>query len=214
MALTDAQLRAKLASADALLHECLAELDGRSTPTPGAQPRLLCWGAKVSSVFRDRVRWIADTLKFSADDLMACMAWESGRTFSPAKKNLAGSGATGLIQFMPATAQDLSNYRKASLSTASLAKMSAEDQLSWVYWYFRLQIERHGPIGNLADLYMAILWPSAIGKADDFPLFADGAAYRQNAGLDANSDHIVTKAEAAGKVYAIRAEGLRPENAA
>jgi soluble lytic murein transglycosylase-like protein len=35
---------------------------------------------------------------------MACMAWESGRSFRPDVKNMAGSGATGLIQFMPTTA--------------------------------------------------------------------------------------------------------------
>ena len=35
-----------------------------------------------------------------------------------------------------------------------------------------------------------------------------------NAGLDANQDHKITKAEAAAKVAAMLAEGLRPENIA
>jgi hypothetical protein len=66
----------------------------------------IAWGAKVSPVFKARVLWIADSLGCSPNDLMACMAWESGESFSPSKKNMAGSGATGLIQFMPSTAKD------------------------------------------------------------------------------------------------------------
>lgn len=38
---------------------------------------------------------------------MAAMAFESGETFSPSIKNAAGSGAVGLIQFMPSTAKAL-----------------------------------------------------------------------------------------------------------
>lgn len=206
MALTDAQLRAMLANADALLRQCIAELDSRSkAPVVPAGRRPIAWGAKVSSVFRDRVWWIADTLKLNPDDLMSCMAWESGRSFSPSIKNMAGSGATGLIQFMPATARGLGT------TTAALAKMTAEDQLNFVFKYFRPYV---GRLNSLADIYMAILWPAAVGKPDDAPLFTDGAAYRQNAGLDVNKDHIVTKAEAAGKIYAIRSEGLKPENVA
>jgi hypothetical protein len=208
MALTDTQLRANIANADALLRLCMAELDGRAAVVAPPQPatrRPIAWGAKVSQVFRDRVWWIADTLTLNPDDLMSCMAWESGRTFSASVKNMAGSGATGLIQFMPTTAKTLGT------TTADLAKLSAEDQLNWVYRYFRPYA---GKLNSLGDVYMAILWPGAVGKPDDEPLFTDGAAYRQNAGLDANKDHIVTKAEAAGKVYAMRAEGLRPENLA
>lgn len=211
MALTDQQIADRLKEASASLAECVAELQSRQiTPEPqnapsGPQIKALAWGARVSSVFRDRVRWIADTLKLSADDLMACMAWESGRTFSASVRNMAGSGATGLIQFMPSTAKTLGT------TTAALAKMSAEDQLNYVYRYFRPYA---GRLTTLSDLYMAILWPSAVGKPDDYVLFSSGTAYRQNAGLDLNKDSRVTKAECSAKLYAMRAEGLKPENAA
>lgn len=174
-------------------------------PDASPAPAGIAWGAKVSQVFRDRVKWIADELGVSASDLMACMAWESGRSFSPSIKNMAGSGATGLIQFMPATAKRLGT------TTTALAAMSAEDQLNYVYKYFAPYT---GRLHGLSDLYMAILWPAAVGKPDDYPLFTGGISYRQNAGLDANRDGKVTKAECAAKLYAIRAEGLRPENVA
>lgn len=186
-------------------------------PNPTERPPL-AWGSKVSAVFRDRVWWIADEITkkqgsaFDPNWLMACMAWESGESFSPSKKNMAGSGATGLIQFMPSTAKELGEYRKTALSTSALAKMSAEDQLTWVYWYFRMQIDRHGPITNLEDCYMAILWPGAIGKPVSAPLWDKGAmptTYRQNAGLDSNKDGTITKLEAASHVRAKLDKGIK-----
>lgn len=178
----------------------------------------IAWGAKVSSQFRDRVWWIADDISkvqkaaFDPNWLMACIAWESGETFSPGVLNMAGSGATGLIQFMPTTAGELAKYRNTSLTTATLAAMTAEDQLTWVYWYLRMQIDRHGAITNLEDCYMSILWPSAIGKPVSAPLWAKSASpttYRQNAGLDSNKDGTITKLEAASHVREKLDKGIK-----
>lgn len=185
-----------------------AEKEVQLDPVVGSRPKI-AWGAKVSQTFRDRVWWISDDISkvqkafFDPNWLMSCMAWESGESFSPSKKNMAGSGATGLIQFMPTTAAELGAYRKTTLTTAVLAAMTAEDQLTWVYWYFRLQIDRHGPITNLEDCYMAILWPGAIGSPVSAPLWTKAkmpTTYKQNAGLDSNKDGTITKAEAAGHV--------------
>ena len=184
---------------------------------PSDRPQLV-WGAKVSQVFRDRVYWIADEITklqkalYDPNWLMACIAWETGEKFSASVKNMAGSGATGLIQFMPTTAKELGTYRKTTLTTAMLAKMTAEDQLTWVYWYMRLMIERHGAITNLEDCYMAILWPAAIGEPVASPLWTKKGrptTYRQNAGLDKNTDGTITKLEAADHVRAKLVKGLK-----
>ncbi len=149
--------------------------------------------------------WIADTLGLDASDLMACMAFETGRRFTADVRN-PRSSATGLIQFMDATAKVLGT------TTQALAAMTAEDQLNYVYKYFR---PYQGRLLGLSDLYMAILWPRAVGANDDEPIFVQGtSAYAVNAGLDLNKDHIVTKAEAAAKVADLRVEGMLPENAA
>lgn len=178
-------------------------------PVNGFDPPM-AWGAKVSRTFRDRVRWMAEDLGLpvssGADDLMASMAWESNNTFSPSIANMAGSGATGLIQFMPKTAIGLGT------TTAALAKMTAEDQLNYVYKYFR---PYRGKLKNLGDVYMAILWPAGVGQPDSFVLWEKGSrptTYRQNAGLDVNKDGSITRAEAIAKVSARRAEGLRAGN--
>lgn len=171
---------------------------------------MLAWGAKVSQVFRDRIQWAADALKMPRDGaswLMACIAWESAETFAPDVKNMAGSGATGLIQFMPSTAASMGT------SVVALAAMSAEDQINWVYRYFKPYV---GRLNTLGDVYMAILWPAAIGKPDDYVLWdraGKPTTYRQNIGLDLDKDGAITKAEAVAKVQEKLAKGMQPQNA-
>jgi hypothetical protein len=184
-----------------------ADVDAINLVLVGAT-KPLAWGAKVSPAFRARVRDIAEALGCSPDDLMTCMAWESGRSFSPSVRNMAGSGATGLIQFMPDTARELGT------SVADLVRMTAERQLDFVEAYFR---PWRGKLENLGDLYMAILWPRAVGKPDSYVLWSREqrpTTYRQNAGLDLNRDGVITRAECLVKLHAMRAEGLMPENVA
>jgi hypothetical protein len=168
----------------------------------------MAWGAKVSPIFRERVRWIADNLGCPVNSLMACMAWESGESFRPDIRNGAGSGATGLIQFMPSTARALGT------TTNALAAMTAEDQLKYVYEYFK---PHAGRLHNLGDVYMAILWPKGVGQPDHYVLFDKRKApttFRQNAGLDVNKDGLVTRAECLVKVNEKLAKGLLKQNVA
>jgi len=173
----------------------------------GAQPeRSLAWGNRVSAVFREVVFDTSDQLGVDPNHLMACMAFESAETFRPDIRNAAGSGATGLIQFMPSTAKGLGT------TTDALAAMSAEEQLQYVRLYFKPYA---GRLKTLADVYMAILWPAGIGKPENWVLWDKEnrpTTYRQNAGLDVNKDGSITKAEAAAKVKAALDRGMRPEN--
>jgi hypothetical protein len=170
----------------------------------------LAFGVRVSAPFRNRIRQIARRLEMppeGANWLMACIAWESGETFSPSVRNAAGSGATGLIQFMPATARGLGT------TVEHLAQMTAEHQLTYVERYL---LPYRGRLNTLSDVYMSILWPAAIGRLENALLW-DAATrpttYRQNAGLDVNKDLRITKAEAASKVAKKLRRGLLPENA-
>lgn len=173
-------------------------------PSPAPAPMLppLAWGAKVSVAFRDRVREIAARIGCDPNHLMACMAFESGESFRADIRNQAGSGATGLIQFMPSTAQLLGT------TTAKLAAMTPLAQLDYVERYF---LPYKGRLHTLSDVYMAILWPAAVGRPESYALFLSPTIqYRQNSGLDANRDQKVTKAEAAKYVQAKLEKGLRP----
>jgi hypothetical protein len=155
---------------------------------------MLAWGQKVSQEFAQKLMRLCNDYRWSiehADWLMACMAFESAETFRADIKNGAGSGAIGLIQFMPSTIASLGySYRE-------IERMTPEQQLDVVQLYFR---PYHTRIKSLSDMYMAILLPKYIGKMDSAVLFSRGAAYRQNAGLDKNKDGEITKGEATAKV--------------
>lgn len=174
----------------------------QQSPTPTHQHAAIAWGAHVSAAFRRKVIAIAGRLAMDPNHLMAIMAFETGRSFDPSETNDAGSGATGLIQFMPATARALGT------STANLARMNAIDQLDYVEAYLAPYA---GRMKDLPSAYMAVLYPRAVDKAPGYVLFRKGSkAYKLNRGLDLNGDGQVTKAEAAAKVAALLAEGLRP----
>jgi len=97
-----------------------------SNVVPSAGNVRIAWGTKVASDFKNKVIGIAKDLGTNPDFLMAAMYIESGGTFSPSILNKAGSGAVGLIQFMPKTAVNLGT------TTDQLKAMSAVDQLEFV----------------------------------------------------------------------------------
>jgi len=167
----------------------------------------IAWGAvtkkKHGPEFKKRVIEISRRLKCDPNHLMSVMAFETGEKFTPDVENAAGSGATGLIQFMPKTARGLGT------TTKKLAKMTAIDQLEFVEKHFKIAAGSK-PLRTLSDVYMAVLLPTTVGKPEGHVLFRrPSKAYRQNAGLDANSDGVVTKAEAATKVHAKLIAGLK-----
>jgi uncharacterized protein (DUF2345 family) len=144
--------------------------------------------------FYKKVKVVATELKCSHIDLLCCMAFETGRTMNPALQN--SIRATGLIQFLPVTAEKV-----LDTTVEYLATLTRVQQMDWVLKYFK-----KGPIAKLSsvtleDLYMAILWPAAVGKPDSYILFSEPSkSYEQNKGLDKNKDGNITKAEAAAKV--------------
>ncbi len=166
----------------------------------------LAWGKKVSPEFRKKVYQIVEEFRWPkeyASYLMSCIAFETGRTFSPKVRN-PSSSAIGLIQFMSSTLKGL-GYTKSVVE-----KMTAEEQLDLVKKYFYSYAYR---IKGLEDMYMAILWPVAVGKPNEYVLWKRGTlAYGVNKGLDSNKNGVITKKEAAQKVLNMLYEGLEPKN--
>ena len=136
--------------------------------------------------------------------LMACIAFETGRTFSPSVKNAAGSGATGLIQFMPTTAKGLKT------STAELAAMSFEEQMSYVERYFKPYASK---VKTIEDLYFAIFMPKYIGANLDSVVFNQGTiAYTQNSGFDSSKKGYITVGDITERIRRIKTEGETSAN--
>jgi hypothetical protein len=169
--------------------------------------RKIPWGARVAPEFLSKVQEITGELfgyEGADGDLLSCIAFETGRTFSPSVENLAGSSAIGLLQFTRDPRLEM------GVTRSQLAAMTAVQQLKYVREYF---LRRHPErMNNIEDMYMAILWPAAVGKPAHFRMAMTNLQYRQNAGLDMNSDGIITKHEAAAHVRAMREEGLQDGN--
>lgn len=151
----------------------------------------LIWGGKVSCEFRKKVVEIcrdlwAKNYMVMANNLMACMAWETGESFSPSAKN-PKSSATGLIQFMADTAKDLGT------TTSALAKMTAVKQLDYVKKYFE---NIRNKDYEFVDFYLRILFPASMGKPDDHVVFS-----LEGEGLNKNDRNYKERIEAYGVNY-------------
>ena len=153
---------------------------------------------KDDTDFQSEVSRVAKSLNVPEDYMYAIMSFETGGSFDTSQKNMAGSGATGLIQFMPSTAEGLGT------TTEELAQMSRSDQMKYVEKYLGQNLAGRMDTKDgaaLSDFYMSVLYPVAVGKPENYALFKQGSReYAQNAGLDKDGDGIVTKAEAAAKV--------------
>ena len=151
--------------------------------------------------FCSKLQTICDKLHISPEWLLAVMYVES--RINPYAVNKY-SGATGLIQFMPATAKSLGT------TTAELLKLTAVDQLDYVYLYLKPYANK---MHSLIDVYFAIFFPAAIGKPSDYVLqtskLSASLIASQNPAYDINSDGEITVAEVESKIYKIL--GLVPQ---
>jgi len=148
----------------------------------------------------------ADELRVPVDSLAAIMSIES--VFDPHIVN-ADSGATGLIQFIPSTAIMLGT------TVQDLRKMTFQQQLPYVVKFYK----RNGCTGlpGVGDLYLCTFCPSLRRAADSEIVARQGepskspchssasedTVYRQNSGLDANKDGVITAGDVRRKVEGI-----------
>lgn len=147
----------------------------------------------TSGSFRSALAEMALSLGLDPSYIAAVMAIETGRTFSPSIQN-PFTNATGLIQFMPATA------RAMGTTVDALKRMSAVGQLEYVKRFFRPHVGRIRP--NVpGDYYLAVFYPAYIGRDPGTVIFSAGdTGYAQNAGLDKNADGLITVGDVTGTV--------------
>lgn len=169
-------------------------------------PETVVWGAKVSPEFKKKVIEISKRLGANPNHLMAIMAFETGRTFDPAQRNLANpkNGPVGLLQFTRVGAESIGTTKD------ELVKKTALEQLDDVE-KFLAQSKKSG-LKKIEDLYAAVHWPVAVGKDLSYVLYSKHSAkskqfYDSNKGFDENKDGNITLEEAAKKVKAALEEG-------
>ncbi len=130
---------------------------------------------------------VSSRLGINPNWLMAVMFKESRlnhRAVNPT------SGATGLIQFMPSTAGGLGT------TITLLREMSNVEQLYWVHKYLKPYAYK---FKSYTDVYLAVFFPAAIGKPQDYVLqtssLSAGLIANQNKALDTNNNNQLTVAE-------------------
>ncbi|MEZ4886153.1 MAG: lytic transglycosylase domain-containing protein [Chitinophagales bacterium] len=141
-------------------------------------------------VFERKVRIMARNMNVPPEWIMAVIHAES--RFNPKVKNYKGSGARGLIQWMPHVYKEMGVQK---LPTAAV------DQLDLVEQYLCERQAEVGTYKSLTDLRLAILYPVAVGKSQNYALYSKPSlAYEQNIGLDMNKDGKVTVKDIAQKM--------------
>lgn len=95
------------------------------------------FGISRAEAFRTKLLSVSRELSIDSNYIMACIALETGKTFRIDIKN-PGSSATGLIQFMKGTAEELGT------ATAQLRKMDRVEQMAYVEKYFKMQANNVG----------------------------------------------------------------------
>jgi hypothetical protein len=137
--------------------------------------------------FLAKVKQVASNLGIDPNALMAVMYKES--RLNPAAVNQI-SGATGLIQFMPSTANGLGT------TTGALRLMSNLQQLDYVERYLRPYTSK---MKTAIDVYFAVFFPAAIGwplnKVLQTSSLSSGLIASQNSGIDKNKDSKITVGE-------------------
>lgn len=136
----------------------------------------LVWGNKINCDERKKVIEVSKVLGVDPNWLMTVIALESNRTFSPSVDN--GIGYVGLIQFGRDAAEQL------KITQSQLVKMTFIEQMKYVQEYL-IYVKNHfvakKKYETLADLYLAVLYPSVSGHGKEPNLIVlSGAAYRNN----------------------------------
>jgi hypothetical protein len=128
---------------------------------------------------------IAAKHSFRANDLMRVM-WKESR-LNPKERN-PKSTATGLIQWMAATARNVHG-----ITTATIYQMSFLQQLDLVDSYYSQPYLKRKSFRNAYDVYFAVFMPALIGKNDNYVVSSKGeAVYNANSGLDTDNDGVIT----------------------
>lgn len=148
----------------------------------------LLFREKVSQEFADKVITVSNNLGIDPNWLMAIINFESAGTFSSSIKNKYGY--VGLIQFGKVAAE------RMGTTTTELQQMSAVEQLDYVYKYYYPYRKR---LKSYVDMYLATLFPVAIGKPLDFVLqttyLPAWKIAKANPIFDYNDDKMITVAE-------------------
>ena len=143
---------------------------------------------RVDAAFINKATEVANRLEIPLNWLMAVIELETAGTFSPSIKN--HMGYVGLIQFGKQASD------RIGTTQSLLENMTAVEQLEYVYKYYKPYKKK---IKNYIDLYIATLFPVALGKPSNFVLeyktLTAQRVAKANPLFDLNKDNKITVGE-------------------
>lgn len=148
---------------------------------------ILLFSNKVSKAFADKVISISNDLSIDSNWLMFLMDWESG--IDSSREN--PYGCLGLIQFCPDhSGGDSKTIGGVVYKLSDIKAMDPVRQLNLVDDYLREVQSGKGKFSDYYQLYLAILFPEASGKPDNYVLNT-----KTNSIFDLNKDGKITVGE-------------------
>jgi hypothetical protein len=139
---------------------------------------------EVSNSLGIKEQWLYKIIYIESRGMPTAVYYKKGDDKDPSIR--CNYRATGLIQFLPSTAEALGT------STAELYEMSICEQLDYVEKY--LKLASHGKkIKTITNLYLAVFYPSCIGLQDNHVIgskYSDVANWNKR--LDVNKDSTLT----------------------
>lgn len=175
---------------DSIIERFLGRVEGQLSGTKRRSATNLAKLLEREPNFKDKLIRGSRARGINPDHLLNVMAVETAGSFNPAIKN-PNSSASGLIQFMAATARELGT------TTEALRKMSATQQLDFVFKYFDHYF-KNKDLSTQGALYAAV-GAGKVGSSDQSVVMtANNRGYAGNAATwDPNRDGIVRQGEMA-----------------
>lgn len=142
---------------------------------------------QITPNFANSLVEMSDELEIDPMWLANQMDAETGGTFSTTQKNRAGSGAVGLIQFMPSTAARLAGesgfvdfqpkvdsrgreYHTSDQKRDATKFFSEMDEDMQLHMVWRYLSPYRGKMKSPGDLGLAVFFPRALGEGRDFDI--------------------------------------------
>lgn len=218
----DTRIPLKLEYTQEELHESIRQqfVDLYTLSIKQEEERIRLWqlNKRIISKFtqpeRDKISTICISLNIKDEHLYKIMKAESG--FNPKAVNKL-SYATGLIGFLPSTAERLGmvstkgiefegntkaerELNKKKYISSIIQEMTVSQQLDYVNKYFESICKRH-KLTTYENVWLAVFHPAAISKSNDHIAGKKNSKMvQQNPTFDINKDGIITVSELKQKI--------------
>jgi hypothetical protein len=157
-------------------------IQGLLSPTPTGLVPI----AQDSNFIRELEKY-ATSSNTPIENLMAVMSLETKNTFNPSIK-AGNSSATGLVQFLEATAKELGT------TTQDMRKMSRVEQLPFATKVFNRGRGDTKTPRSLVNTYLSVFAPAHINKSMDYQIYKRGGKrYTANPSLDPDNKGYISK---------------------